>query len=672
MTTSLQPGSELTRLQQAWLDTALVDFRFFCRAMQIRIKDERDGSETDGQLGPFVWRPAQEVVWAWMCEQMRKGMPIDLVILKARQFGISTFFCAWLFWWMWRKSGIRCMAAVQAKGLTMNVLAETMDRFFQSLPEGFRPQLRAKGAERLSKEEVYFDDRKSGCNFVAADLKNSGRSDALDHAFWTEVGACRRADEFAKEFQPAMANRRGTTLVLESTAAPGYYRDKYVSAKKRNSAIFLPWSAAPEMYSRKLILDYKGNRKVWRDSFTEEIVRFTAADRKEMEFLSRQHEEINEACGKNILRPVTEEQMHWWHWYCDTKYDGDEDFMRQEFPRDDVSAFEYGAVSAFKTCLPMARLTKADVAFDQVPDFMYARLEVATDLTDVDVTHDIFAVEVEKPNHFWQEREPGIEIYHPPVPSYLYTIGVDVADDIETAQDEDDANFSVISVYCCNTREQAAEWRGSMDPHDLGDEVAKVGYYYNTALVCIEYNNMGGTTIDRLRRYLEYPNRFKWPIQDEVGKLHKHKEHWVTDDKTKQLMIGMFRSAVRHGNFLVRSPGLYEEMMGYQNFDGVYKPGPDTFGDRIVAAALAWQCVATQDDPEMMALVFGSKVRNAATAAAEAAPGQAQRHLVRADRNAFDQPPRRLPVEFEGERGEVQRVDEDSWIFQSAGEFLSA
>ena len=658
--------------QIAWRDRALVSFEFFCASFSIRIKDERDGSETDGQLGPFIWRPAQRVVWAWMCMQMAKGMPIDLVILKARQFGISTFFCAWLFWHMWRKTNIRCMVAVQQKGLTMNVLTETMDRFFQSLPEGFRPRLRAAGKERISKEEVYFDDRKSGCNFVAADKKNSGRSDALDHAFWTEVGACQRAAEFAKEFEPAMANRRGASRVLESTAAPGYYRDKYQVAKRHNSAIFLPWSAAPEMYSRKLLVDHKGNRKVYRDSFTEEIVRFSAVDRKEMEFLSRAHEDINESCGRDILRPVTFEQMWWYRWYCDTKYDGDDDYMRQEFPRDDISAFEYGSVSAFKICLPMARASKADeVLEDGCPEFMYATLETSSDLTDGDAQIDIYAVENEKPNQFWQERDPGIEIYHPPVPGFLYTIGVDVADDIETAQDEDDANFSVISVYCCNTREQAAEWRGSMDPHDLGDEVAKVGYYYNTALVCVEYNNMGITTIDRLTRYLNYPNQFKWPIQDEVGKLHKHKQHWVTDEKSKQQMIGNFRSAIRKGYFIVRSPGLYEEMMGYQNVKGQYKAGPDTFADRIIAAGLAWMGVATQDDPEMMALVFGSRMREAGLSIADMAKGQASRHIVRVDRNAFDPPPRRLPAEFESDQPFVQAV-EDSWVFEKAGEFLNA
>jgi hypothetical protein len=112
-------------------------------------------------------------------------------------------------------------------------------------------------------------------------------------------------------------------------------------------------------------------------------------------------------------------------------------------------------------------------------------------------------------------------------------------------------------------------------------------------------------------------------------------------------------------------------MMGYQNMNGEYKPGPDTFGDRIIAACLAWQGVATDQDSEMMALVFGSRMQAAGYTEAERAPGQAKKHLARVDRSSFDPPPRRLPVEFEGDRLDTQRV-EDNWVFESAEEWLRA
>lgn len=649
---------EMTPVQIAWRDRALVDFRFFCKYLNIRIKDERPGSEIEGQLAPFIWRPAQEVVWAWMQAQMKAGIPVELVILKARQFGITTFFCAWLFWQMWRKNHVRTMVAVAKKGLTMNVVLETMDRFYQSLPEGFRPKLRGHG-ERVTKEEVYFDDRKSGSNIVAADVKDSGRSDALDHAFWTEVGSTKRADEFFKEFSPAMARRSDTTLVLESTAAPGYFRSKYLNAKTHNNATFLPWSAAPEMYSRKLKVTKNGNRRTLRDALTNDVVKLCKADYAEMEFLSKQHEKINEIVGKSILPPVTEEQMWWWHWYCETQYEGDDEFMRQEFPRDDVSAFEYGAVSAFKTCLPTIRAS-VEAMTEECPDVANGHLEALTDLSDVSIDdHHVLFHEEEKITRFWQEEDPGLLVFKPPVAGYTYTLGVDVADDIGTSMDPEEANFSVICVYCANTREQVAEWRGQIDPHDLGDEVAKVGYWYNTALACVEYNNVGISTINRLTKYLQYPNRFKWPILDEAGKLHKKKEMWVTRVDTKNLMITHLRHAIRNGLFIVRSVGLQEELMGYQkSVSGGYEAGPDTFADRIIAAALAWQAVEQTDYG--MAQVLGADVEKPVLGAS----GQAKKFIEQTHRSVWSDVPRMLPAEFD-DMEPVQKVEESDWIWKA-------
>jgi hypothetical protein len=409
----------------------------------------------------------------------------------------------------------------------------------------------------------------------------------------------------------------------------------------------------------------RGNRREWRDAQSEEPVKFTTADRKEMEFLWAEHRKINERIGRDILKPITEEQMWWWRWHCDNRMEGDEEYMRQEFPRDDVSAFERGTISAFRVCLSMARETVASAPAD-CPDYAEGTLEAESDMGNAMLEEQQVAFsEKKRIGKFWQEREPGMEIYFPPVPGYTYTVGCDVADDIETAQDPDDAAFSVISVYCCNTHEQVAEWRGSIDPHDLGDEVAKVGYFYNTAIVCVEYNNMGITTIDRLTIYLNYPNRFKWPIMDEAGKLHKHKEMWWTDDKSKQLMIGSFRHAVKAGLYKVRSSGLYNEMLGYQNYDGKYEPGPDTFADRVIAAALSWQCVTTdQAGDELQTLVWGSAM-NAPQKSAGVAQGQAKRYVVAANRSPHDAVPRGLPMEFDDDAGPNQFV-EDNWIFSEA------
>lgn len=673
--------SGLDPAAQAWRDHAQRSFPFFSHSLQIRIKDEKDDAEDSGILGRFVWRPAQWIVWYWMLDQIGRGIPVYLVILKARQFGISTFFCCWLFWQMWRMTQVRTFISVKAKGSTMKAMMETMDRFYQSLPENFRPALRAKGASRISKEEIYFEDRRSAGYVIAADMPDSARGDAYDHCFCTEAGSYNRGKDFSGEFIPAMGQRRNTTLAWESTAAPGFFRNLYLGAKEHNTGVFLPWSIAPELYSRPLIVDQEGRRKTFRDAQSLEKVTFTAADRKEMEYLSRQHEHLLEQIGhvepledwwpkpSELLRPVTEEQMWWWHWYCNHKYDGDEEYMRQEFPRDDKSAFERSVISAFKVALPFAR-----ASVEEIGEVRRGVLECLDDICDTAIEqHDIrFLERTRQPGAAWQEREPGLEIYEEWNPKYHYTVGVDVADDIGTAQDPDDAAFSVISVYCAETLSQVAEWRGSIDPHDLGDEAAKVGYYYNTAVICIEYNNMGVTAIDRLTKYIQYPNRFKWPILDEAGKLHKRKEMWLTNQQNKQLMIGSFRSAVKNGYFKVRSSGLYEEMMSYQNYEGYYEPPDGEHGDRIIAAALAWQCITTEQDGELHDVVYGARFKEIPQRPRDSAAGQAKRVAAQTNQ-PFAPPPRLLPFELSAEADDrPQRIEEDSWIFAGAGGLIDA
>jgi hypothetical protein len=343
--------------------------------------------------------------------------------------------------------------------------------------------------------------------------------------------------------------------------------------------------------------------------------------------------------------------MAWWHYTCDSEYDGDEEWMMQEFPRDDISAFERSVRGVFKSVLPIVRNSVEATLTD--PAFADALVGTISSETVADTTRESHVIKVEEDDDVNMTDAPGIAVFKFPVSGYVYAIGVDVADEMGTAADEDDAAFSVICVYCCNTREQVAEWRGSIDPHDLGDVIAAIGYWYNSGLVNVEYNNMGITTIDRLTKYLEYPNRFRWPKFDEAGKLTK-KEMWWTDEKTKQLAIGSLRHAIRHGLFIVRSPGLQEELTAYQVKKGHFTAGPDSYADRIMAAALAWQAVEQTDYG--MAQVLGAQPPTAV----DNALGQARRILATATPGALVTPPKTLPDEFDGEFGETQNI-EDPW-----------
>src|SRR3979411_582983 len=86
------------------------DFEFFCVTLlkiNPKVKELQKEGTKKGVLIPFVWNKAQLRTWKLMQSLIAQGLPIKLVVLKARQVGISTFFCAYLFWMMWRQKNYR-------------------------------------------------------------------------------------------------------------------------------------------------------------------------------------------------------------------------------------------------------------------------------------------------------------------------------------------------------------------------------------------------------------------------------------------------------------------------------------------------------------------------------------------------------------------------------------
>ena len=73
------------------LEKVIGDFRLFC-GKHLKIKDKK------GKIVPFILNRAQEVVLLVIERLIQLGLPIRLIVLKARQKGISTLIEAFIFW----------------------------------------------------------------------------------------------------------------------------------------------------------------------------------------------------------------------------------------------------------------------------------------------------------------------------------------------------------------------------------------------------------------------------------------------------------------------------------------------------------------------------------------------------------------------------------------------
>jgi hypothetical protein len=159
-----------------------------------------------------------------------------------------------------------------------------------------------------------------------------------------------------------------------------------------------------------------------------------------------------------------------------------------------------------------------------------------------------------------EEVDSGcLEIYMPPEPRKSFCLSADVADGLPTG------DYSVADVWCDG--EQYAQWRGHISPHDFAYVVNNLGRYYNNALVGVEDNNMGGTTIDVLVNSLDYPNLFYREQTETVDhRASERRVGWHTSAPSKRRMVAELQRQIadwEHTGFRVHSETTVKECMTF-------------------------------------------------------------------------------------------------------------
>lgn len=162
-----------------------------------------------------------------------------------------------------------------------------------------------------------------------------------------------------------------------------------------------------------------------------------------------------------------------------------------------------------------------------------------------------------------------LRIYKPPVKGHMYVMGVDTSEGVEGG------DFSSVTVYDRMSGEEVAFFRGLVAPDKLGemlggtiahdDVLAKTGWgqYYNTAMLVVEVNNHGITTIDTLKRN-RYPSMYFRPVKfDTLGSEISEKMGWRTSQTTKPILIDDYNKAMRDGILIIHSKETLDEMLTY-------------------------------------------------------------------------------------------------------------
>jgi len=180
--------------------------------------------------------------------------------------------------------------------------------------------------------------------------------------------------------------------------------------------------------------------------------------------------------------------------------------------------------------------------------------------------------------------DDGLVMYKEPVPGRVYVVGADVAEGVEGG------DFSVAVIFDRSTGEEVASYRGLLPADVFGDKLNVWGRKYNNALMVVEVNNHGLTTITVLKNKI-YPALYFRPAKFEtMGSPISDKIGWRTTKLTRNIIIDEFAQAFRDGDILIHTKETLDEMSVFvYNDAGNMVPMQGYHDDGIFATAIGLQ-----------------------------------------------------------------------------------
>lgn len=185
-----------------------------------------------------------------------------------------------------------------------------------------------------------------------------------------------------------------------------------------------------------------------------------------------------------------------------------------------------------------------------------------------------------------------IELFKLPADGEDFLIGADVAEGLDADGKHD---FDSAHVLNWNTWEEYCHLHGSWEPNEYGQILAELGHFFNEALIVVERNNHGHSTLNTLINSVQYGNVYFHEEYDEYKKETTKKPGWPTTVKTKFIALDTLNAAIDENGIHLRSRKTIGEMMTF-----VKKPGGKAGGegsshdDRVISVAIASAVALTQ------------------------------------------------------------------------------
>lgn len=542
------------------------DFYKFAK-MNLYIKDKF------ANIVPFVPNEPQRALIDYVLLCIKEKRPVKVIILKARQMGFSTAVEALCYWWTSTNFNINSVIIGNDEKSSLN-LYRMFRRYFDNTNILFKPSVRYNTKSDLTFEKFDENGKQIGLGSAikieTAKNKSAGRSDTVNFLHASELGAWENGEDLVASLMQTVPDaevmEKPSMVFLESTAEGrgNYFHKEYVAAvnKKNNyQPLFAPW----------WILDtYE------RDATFEDLGQLNDYESFLVELMRKGHETL----GHKFT--VSEESIPRKLAYYRRKA---KDFAAtpERLPQEYPSTWEEAFIASGKNVFNPLALQEMEKDATPLEDVKYYKITPLEDRPYEEFELERIPFEENETPDDFTYKAP-LKIWEKPKPYKEYVIGADVAEGLKGG------DFSVATVVDISTMAVVARWRGHCDPDKFGEILGALGTYYNYALIGVEVNNHGLTTVQKLRDTF-YTNLYKRDRgYDEEWETPTVNLGWKTDMRTKRLMIDDLIKLVRERVIKDKDIVFINEAFSYVRDErGRMNAEEGSHDDTIMATAIAYQ-----------------------------------------------------------------------------------
>lgn len=433
-----------------------------------------------------LWYPQRILVSRFEAKR-KAGLPIRLILLKARQWGGSTtvqLYMAWLQFF--HKKGLNSLI-IAHQGTASDEIKDMFDLMIKKHPVEFLHKL---GEVYSENEPKLVGVGKSGSTYRVpqrdckikvgtAERPNGCRGGAYSLVHLSEVGLWKKTEgkspeDIVRSACSGILARPYTMIVMESTAdgVGTYFDAEYTAAadptvKSQFEALFISWFQI-EHYSRPF------------DS-AEELRAFAKWlwENRNNAYTPSNREESGRYLWSLWEKGATLEAIHWYIY----ERAGKNDFavMAAEFPSDDVEAFVHAGTMVFDKYL-----VKQFEPYCRKPKFVG---EVYADADEGE--------EALSNLRFREDRQGLLSIWAMPEKFDDYEVTDRYLTVVDVGGRSNKADWSVIVVFDrlsmidgSEPPSVVAQWYGHCDIDRLAWRAAQIAAFYNDSLLVIESNTL--------------------------------------------------------------------------------------------------------------------------------------------------------------------------------------